>query len=136
MTPEKALSKAEKEKKGLFLQDCLELRRNFTPMVHSADGMPEAEALAAQKRLREGGGGGRGEGERNRDGWGTTRGTAGLKQETTEATAMIETEAGGRRRMGEDPLAIRKDNGAGRKYRMDGKGMEESADESDKWSGE
>ena len=51
MTPEKALSKAEKEKKGLYLQTCLVRRRTFTPMVYSADGMPGAEALAAQKRL-------------------------------------------------------------------------------------
>ena len=33
MTPEKALAKAEKENKDLYLQDCLERRRNFTPMV-------------------------------------------------------------------------------------------------------
>ena len=33
MTSEKALAKAEKEKKDLYLQACLELRRNFTPMV-------------------------------------------------------------------------------------------------------
>ena len=51
MTPEKALSKAEKENKYLYLQDCLERRRNFTPMVFSADGIPGAEALATQKRL-------------------------------------------------------------------------------------
>ena len=51
MTPEKDLAKAEKEKKYLFLQACLELRRTFTHMVYSADGIPGAEALAAQKRL-------------------------------------------------------------------------------------
>ena len=50
-TPEKALAKAEKEKKHLYLKACLELRRTFTPMVYSADGIPGAEALAAQKRL-------------------------------------------------------------------------------------
>ena len=33
MTPEKALAKAEKEKKDLYLQAFLERRRNFTPMV-------------------------------------------------------------------------------------------------------
>ena len=33
MTPEKALVKAEKEKKDLYLQYCLESRRTFTPMV-------------------------------------------------------------------------------------------------------
>ena len=33
MTPEKALAKAEKENKDLYLQDWLERRRFFTPMV-------------------------------------------------------------------------------------------------------
>ena len=51
MTPEKALSKAEKENKDLYPQSCLERRRTFTPMVYSTDGIPGAEALAAQKRL-------------------------------------------------------------------------------------
>ena len=51
MTPEKALAKAEKEKKDLYLQACLERRRTFTPMVYYADGILGAEALAAQKRL-------------------------------------------------------------------------------------
>ena len=51
MTPEKALAKAEKENKDLYLRDCLERRRTFTPMVYSVDGIPGAEALAAQKRL-------------------------------------------------------------------------------------
>ena len=51
MTPEKALAKAEKEKKDLYLQACLECRRTFTPMVYSADGIPGVEALATQKRL-------------------------------------------------------------------------------------
>ena len=51
MTPEKFLTKADKEKKYFYLQDFLERRRTFTPMVYSADGIPLAEALAAQKRL-------------------------------------------------------------------------------------
>ena len=51
MTPGKSLAKAEKEKKDLYLQACLECRGAFTPMVYSADGIPRAEALAAQKRL-------------------------------------------------------------------------------------
>ena len=51
MTPEKALAKAEKEKKDLYLQACLEIRRTFTPMVYSSDGIARAEALAVQKRL-------------------------------------------------------------------------------------
>ena len=51
MTPEMALAKAEKEKKDLYVQACLERRRNFTLMVYSADGIPEADALAEQKML-------------------------------------------------------------------------------------
>ena len=51
MTPEKALAKAEKEKKDLYLQDCLKRRRPFTPMVYSADGIPGEEDFAWQKRL-------------------------------------------------------------------------------------
>ena len=47
MTPEKAFEKAEKEKKDLYLQACLERRRTFTPMVYSAIRIPGAEALAA-----------------------------------------------------------------------------------------
>ena len=34
MTPEKALAKADKEKKDLYLQACLERRSIFTPMVY------------------------------------------------------------------------------------------------------
>ena len=48
MTPEKALAKAEKEKKDFYLQACLERRRTFTPMVYCADQIPGAEALAVQ----------------------------------------------------------------------------------------
>ena len=51
MTSEKAIAKAEKEKKDLYLQICLDRRRTFTPMVYLADGIPGAEALASQKRL-------------------------------------------------------------------------------------
>ena len=51
MTPEKALAKAEKEKKDFYLQACLERRRTFTPMLYYAEGIPGSEALAAQKRL-------------------------------------------------------------------------------------
>ena len=47
MAPEKALAKAEKEKKDLYLQVFLGRRRNFTSMVYSADGIPGVEALAA-----------------------------------------------------------------------------------------
>ena len=51
MTPEKDIAKAEKEKKDLYLQACLECRRTFTPMVYSADRIPRVGALATQKRL-------------------------------------------------------------------------------------
>ena len=51
MTPEKDLAKAEKGRKDLYLQAYLERRRNFTPMVYSADGIPREESLAAQKSL-------------------------------------------------------------------------------------
>ena len=51
MTPEKALATAEKDKKDLYLQACLERRRTFTHVVYSADGIPGAEALGVQKRL-------------------------------------------------------------------------------------
>ena len=51
MTPEKTLSKAEKGRKDLYLQACLERRRNFTPMVYSVEIIPGAKALAAHKRL-------------------------------------------------------------------------------------
>ena len=51
MTPEKAISKVDNEKKDLYLQACLDSRRTFTPMVYSADRITGAEALAAQKWL-------------------------------------------------------------------------------------
>ena len=53
MTPEKDLAKLEKKNNDLYLQACLGSRSNFTPMVYSADKIPEAEDLAAQKRLAE-----------------------------------------------------------------------------------
>ena len=51
MTPEKAPAKAEKEKKDLYLQACLDRRKTFTHMVYSAAGIPGAEALSRQKRF-------------------------------------------------------------------------------------
>ena len=50
MTPEESLAKVKKEKKDLYLKDCLERRRTFNPMFYSADRIPGAEALSAQKR--------------------------------------------------------------------------------------
>ena len=46
MTPEKALAKAEKKSKDLYLQACLDRQSTFTPMVYSTDVIPRAEALA------------------------------------------------------------------------------------------
>ena len=51
MTPEKALAKSDKKKKDLYLQACMERRRNFTPMVYSADEISGAKALATQNIL-------------------------------------------------------------------------------------
>ena len=51
MTPKKALAKAEKDKKSLSFQACLERRPNFTTMIYSADRIPGEEALDTQKRL-------------------------------------------------------------------------------------
>ena len=51
MTPEMALTKAEKKKKYLYLQAFLELRRTFNPMVYSTGGKPGAEALATKNIL-------------------------------------------------------------------------------------
>ena len=50
MTPEKALAKAEKENKDLYLQAFLERSHTFTPMVYSTDGIPGAETLSVQNR--------------------------------------------------------------------------------------
>ena len=50
MTPEKSLTKVDKEKKDLYLQACLEHRNTFTSMVYSVKEIPGAEALSAQKR--------------------------------------------------------------------------------------
>ena len=41
MTPEKNLAKVEKKKKDLYLQACLEHRRNFTFIVHLWKEYPE-----------------------------------------------------------------------------------------------
>ena len=51
MTPENYLAKAENYKKDIYLQDFLDHRHYFTPMVYSADRIPRAEALSAQIRL-------------------------------------------------------------------------------------
>ena len=51
MTPKKDLEKAEKYKKDIYLQACLEHRRSFNPMFYSVDRIPGAEDLDVQKML-------------------------------------------------------------------------------------
>ncbi len=41
----------EKEKKDKYLQNCLEMRKDFTPMAYSVDGIAAQEAWNAEKRL-------------------------------------------------------------------------------------
>jgi len=49
--PTKVLEQHEKEKKDKYLQNCLEMRNDFTPMVYSVDGIAGREARNAEKRL-------------------------------------------------------------------------------------
>ena len=51
MTPEKALAKAEKEKKYNYFQNCLECRRHFTSLVFYADRNPGVEAQASTQQM-------------------------------------------------------------------------------------
>ena len=51
MTLYKALAKAEKEKKDLYLQACLKSRKNFTPMVYSADGITSSARIRPPLRV-------------------------------------------------------------------------------------
>ena len=53
MTPKNILAKSEKnkKKKEKYLQDYLERRHHFTPMVYSAYVIPIMEALEAHWRL-------------------------------------------------------------------------------------
>jgi hypothetical protein len=48
---DKVLAAQEKEKKGKYLQVCLEQRKDFTPMVYSVDGIAGREARNAERRL-------------------------------------------------------------------------------------
>ena len=45
------LSQHEKEKKDKYLQTCLEMRKDFMPMVYLVDGIVGREARNAEKRL-------------------------------------------------------------------------------------
>jgi len=47
----KVLEQHEKEKKDKYLQNCLEMRKDFTPMVYSVDGIAGRKARNAEKRL-------------------------------------------------------------------------------------
>jgi hypothetical protein len=47
----KVLEQHKKEKKDKYLQNCLEMRKDFTPMVYSVDGIAGREARNAEKRL-------------------------------------------------------------------------------------
>ena len=49
--PMKVLEQHEKEKKDKYLQNCLEMWKDFTPMVYSVDGIAGREARNAEKRL-------------------------------------------------------------------------------------
>ncbi len=49
--PTKVLEQHEKEKKDKYLRNCLEMRKDFTPMVYSVDGIAGREARNAKKRL-------------------------------------------------------------------------------------
>jgi hypothetical protein len=45
------LDQHEKEMKDKYLQNCLEMRKDFTPMVYSVDDIAGHEAWNAEKRL-------------------------------------------------------------------------------------
>jgi hypothetical protein len=48
---QKVLKQHEKEQKGKYLQNYLEMQKDFTPMVFSLDGIVGCEARKAEKRL-------------------------------------------------------------------------------------
>ena len=49
--PDKFLHKAEKGKKTMYLEDCLQKRWHFSPIVASVDGLLGVEATAILKRI-------------------------------------------------------------------------------------
>ena len=49
--PEKCLQEAEREKKWMYLEECLQQRRHFSPFVASVDGLLGVAATATLKRL-------------------------------------------------------------------------------------
>ena len=50
-SPEKFLEEAEKSKKKMYLEACLQQRRNFSPFVASIDGLLGVEAMTTLKRI-------------------------------------------------------------------------------------
>ena len=50
-TPEKCLQNAERAKKKMYLEACLQQRRHFSPFVDSVDGILGVEAGDTMKRL-------------------------------------------------------------------------------------
>ena len=48
---QKVLSQQEKEKKNQYLRPCLEMWKDFAPLVYSVDGIAGREAKNAEKRL-------------------------------------------------------------------------------------
>ena len=49
--PEKCLQEAERGKKRMYLEACLQQRRHFSPFVASVDGLLGVEATTTLKRL-------------------------------------------------------------------------------------
>ena len=47
----KVLAVHEKEKKTKYLQSCLQMRKDFTPLVYSVDGIAGCEAHNAERKL-------------------------------------------------------------------------------------
>ena len=45
------LEAQEEEKKRKYLATCRELRKDFTPLVYSVDGVPGREARSAERRI-------------------------------------------------------------------------------------
>ena len=49
--PERCLQEAERKKKWMYLEACLQQRRHFSPFVASVDGLLGVEAISTLKRL-------------------------------------------------------------------------------------
>ena len=50
-SPEKCLEEAEKSKKKMYLERCLQQHRHFSPFVASVDGLLGVEATATLKMI-------------------------------------------------------------------------------------